>query len=148
MFISVCLNVSSSLKCYVCTTDGSKPCNDTHLLECPKNQAFDRCITKTYKNSMWCTIFRNDSKFCMKFWTFLDGGITGIVKECALAPCNMRDVHQKILLGDDCNKDGSLCTSCCKEDACNKSSQIHFHDLYLTLLPIIFSSISFHLYQT
>lgn len=148
MFISVCLNVSSSLKCYVCTTDGSKPCNDTHLEECPKNQAFDRCITKTYRISMWSTIFRNNFKFYIKFLTFLDGKINGIVKECALAPCNMRDVSQKILLGDDCNKDNSLCTSCCKEDACNKSSNVHFDYLYLTLLAIIFWSISFNLYQT
>ena len=36
-------SLSSALKCYQCVTADSQACNDSYLLDCPTDQAYDEC---------------------------------------------------------------------------------------------------------
>lgn len=46
VYIGFCV----TLKCYICHTDNNQLCTDEYLQECPKNRAYDRCMTTIYKN--------------------------------------------------------------------------------------------------
>ncbi|RWS05016.1 hypothetical protein B4U79_09774, partial [Dinothrombium tinctorium] len=97
-----------SLSCYQCLSHGSEPCPDEDLKECPTNQAYDRCSVEMMK--------KRDQPLVIK-------------RECALAPCNLRDkaIDTIIKLRESCDmsKDEFNCWYCCKEDGCNRDDGSH-----------------------
>ncbi|RWS26097.1 hypothetical protein B4U80_04369, partial [Leptotrombidium deliense] len=112
-----------SLKCYQCESYSSEPCPEEDLKECPSNQAYDRCLVKIYKSPT--------ERFLVK-------------RECALAPCNLRDkaVDSIIKLRQNCDmtKETFDCVYCCKYDGCNKDGESHISANVILLLSCIFVS--------
>lgn len=73
-----------------------------------------------------------------------------IKKECALAPCHMRDPSQKkvINFNEQCDSDKEDCVFCCSEDGCNKDaapsiSANYFLALIMIILCVLSSTASF-----
>ncbi|XP_030760942.1 uncharacterized protein LOC115886052 [Sitophilus oryzae] len=109
---------ASNLTCYQCIKNNeNEECGPEYLLPCPSSS--DRCVihfTKT-KNS-----------FVVK-------------RECGLAPCAFDDEMAVRGLGMNCDRSRKeyFCTSCCKENGCNRNSAttIKLHNV------LIFFTIAF-----
>ncbi|XP_015786203.1 uncharacterized protein LOC107363486 [Tetranychus urticae] len=104
-FLTVIVGKVIGLKCYICDSYSSEPCPDVDLIECPNNQAYDRCLVRMLKTA-------NQPR--------------KVIRECALGPCNFRepafDNIFKLRQQCDMSKDSYDCVYCCKDDGCNKDS--------------------------
>ncbi|CAG2103945.1 unnamed protein product [Medioppia subpectinata] len=102
LILMTLVGMTLSLKCYTCHTNDNSLCTDEFLLDCPSNQAYDRCMTRIFKKPK-------------------DG--LHIKKECALAPCHIRDPKLAfITLNDQCKNNDDECIFCCPTDGCNKDA--------------------------
>ncbi|GFT74911.1 uncharacterized protein NPIL_228051 [Nephila pilipes] len=128
VFLSFIFGAESSvekLKCYQCEVRDSKLCNEDYLLPCPDNQAYDSCLTRIYK-------------------TKEDG--VWIHKNCALAPCSLRDTSQASGLGlDHCDRsqDEYDCVSCCKENGCNTGGSSTCQPSIVSITALVLSATLF-----
>ncbi|GFR33698.1 uncharacterized protein TNCT_551681 [Trichonephila clavata] len=107
------------LKCYQCEVREAKLCTDEYLLPCPDNQAYDTCLTRIRKTK--------------------DDGVW-IHKNCALAPCSLRDTSQSSGLGlDHCDRsqDEYDCVSCCKENGCNTGGGTACQPTIVSIIALI-----------
>ncbi|XP_054168172.1 U-scoloptoxin(05)-Sm1a-like [Oppia nitens] len=107
-----------SLKCYICHTNDNNLCiDDKYLVDCPSNQAYDRCMTRVFKNPP-------------------DG--FHIKKECALAPCHLRDPKLDFIkFKDQCRNNDDDCIHCCETDGCNKDSALALVSTQNTIITIV-----------
>jgi len=125
--VSLKLDLTSALKCYTCHTNDNSLCTEDELKECPTDRAYDRCITTIIKNPK--------------------DGLT-IKKDCALAPCHLRDQNQRDFLNlkEQCESGDNEkdCVYCCKQDGCNKDYAFQItSNNYLTFTTILLCICSF-----
>ncbi|CAG2179526.1 unnamed protein product [Oppiella nova] len=108
LMLMTLVGMTLSLKCYICHTNDNSLCTDEFLQDCPSNQAYDKS---------------------------LDG--LHIKKECALAPCHLRDPKLVfITFADQCKNNDDDCIYCCGTDGCNKdgSALISAHNLLIVIM--------------